>query len=178
MLWVVILQLLALDGRAFRYLGLSMARVGAEEVVDPVLLDTLTAMTLNGILIYATAWLMERYGTRIMGPAVWLLVVISPFAVLQPVGYLVQVGEYSVNYDWFYLALALAIALLSHHRQRKSFYLAGLLNTGMAIWFITEHNEWFDRPLWAVALILLGLVALGAGFGLDVRRRAKRQVMS
>ena len=44
----------------------------------------------------------------------------SPFAILQPLGYLVRTAEYSPRYDWIYLALALIVALLSQTRQRRA----------------------------------------------------------
>ncbi len=173
-LLVLVLELLALDGRALGYLGVSMTGFQAAEVADPELLDTLAAMTLNGIVFYLAAWLMERFGTRCMRPAAWMLAAISPFAILHPVGYLVHTGEYAPGYDWFYLALALTIAVLSHYRQRRSFYLAGLINTSMALFYVTRHNEWFDRPGWAVVVIGFGLALLAIGFGLAQRERARR----
>jgi serine/threonine protein kinase len=174
-LWVLVLELLALNGRALDRLGVSMVAFQGADVPDPVLLDTLTAMTVNGGLIYLTGWLLERRGTDTMREAVWLLVVVSPFALLEPVAWLVGTTWYSPRWDWFYLLLALAIAVLSRYRQRKSFYLAGLSNTGLALWLITERREWFDRPAWAVVVILLGLLALVLGFGLDWRRRRLRR---
>jgi hypothetical protein len=50
------------------------------------------------------------------------------------------------RYDWIYLGLALAVTLLSERRQRKSFYYAGLLNTGAALFFIAAHRHWLTRP--------------------------------
>ncbi|MDH3285187.1 MAG: serine/threonine protein kinase, partial [Acidobacteriota bacterium] len=174
--WVAVLELLALDGQAFEYLGLSMARFQSEEVASPVLLDTLAAMTIFGMVIHATAWLAERHGTELMRWAVWLLVVISPFAILEPAAFLVQTDDYSHRYDWLYLGLALAITVLSQHRQRKSFYLAGLINTGAALLFITLHEEWFDEPSWAIAVIVVGLAVLALGYGLYVRERSRRRI--
>jgi hypothetical protein len=175
-LFVIVLELLALKGRAFHYLGLSMTGYQGGDVSDPVLLDTLSAMSLNGVLIYLGAWVVERYGSELMKTASWLLFVISPFAILEPLAYLNQTAEYSKSFDWFYLGLALTITLLSHHRQRKSFYYAGIINTGVALWLITEHYEWFDKPLWAVAVIVVGLVVFSAGFGFDVHERTRRRI--
>ncbi len=77
------------------------------------------------------------------------------------------------RYDWFYLALALVITFLSHYRQRKSFYYAGLLNTGTALWFITNHYEWFERPAWAISVLATGVLTLAIGWGLHVRERTR-----
>ena len=101
------------------------------------------------------------------------LFAVSPFAVLQPIAYLARTAEYSPRWDWIYLALALGVALLSERRQRKSFYYAGLLNTGGALYLIAAHRHWFDRPGWGIALISTGLIALLAGFVLDRRSRAR-----
>ncbi|MBW2278270.1 MAG: serine/threonine protein kinase, partial [Deltaproteobacteria bacterium] len=120
MLLVVVLELLALDGKAFGYIGISMSGLQTAEATDPTLLDTLTAMSLNGIVFFLIGSLMESRGTRPMGPAAWILVVISPFAILHPVGWLVTSGDYSLRYDWLYLILALIVIVLSHYRQRKS----------------------------------------------------------
>ena len=65
--------------------------------------------------------------------------------------------------------------LLSQRRQRRSFYYAGLLNLGIALYLIASHREWFERPAWAVAVIAAGLAALVAGFTLD-RAERRRQI--
>ena len=109
-----------------------------------------------------------------MAGAGGLLFFVSPFAVLQSLAYLARTGDYSLRYDWIYLALALAVTLLSQQRQRKSFYYAGLLNTGAALYLIADHRHWFDRPSWGVSLIVLGLAALVAGFILDRQSRVDR----
>jgi hypothetical protein len=98
---------------------------------------------------------------------------VSPFAILEPLAWLSETAEYARAFDWAYLGLAVGMALLSHQRQRKSFYYAGLLNTGVALWLIATHYEWFDRPAWAIVLILTGLAGLAIGFGFD--RRERRQ---
>jgi len=82
-----------------------------------------------------------------------------------------ETAEYSSNFDWLYLALALAIVFASHARQRKSFYYAGLLNTGIGLYLIASRQQWFDKPLWATVLIACGLAALAGGFALDSRKR-------
>ena len=101
-----------------------------------------------------------------------LLFTLSPFAILQPLGYLVRAGEYSLRYDWIYLGLAVAIATLSQARQRRAFYYAGMLNLGGALYLIADHRHWFNQPQWALAVIVFGLLALGAGFALDRRQKS------
>jgi serine/threonine protein kinase len=172
-LLIAVLELLALDGRMFHYLGLSLQSMQSPDVSDRVLIDTLAAMTLNGMGFYALASVLDRYGTELQATAVRLLFTLAPFAILQPLGYLVRTAEYSPRHDWIYLALALAIALASQTRQRRAFYYAGVLNTGAALYLIADHRGWFDRPLWAVAVIVSGLLALGAGFVLDRRERRR-----
>jgi hypothetical protein len=174
LLFILLLELLALDGRMFHYAGLSLQAWQSANVSDPELLDTIAAMTLNGLWFYAIAAFVRRRGTELAAGAAGLLFAVSPFAVLQPLAYLVRTAEYSLRYDWIYLGLALAVTLLSERRQRKSFYYAGLLNTAAALYLIAEHRHWFDRPSWGVVLILLGLVALAAGFVLDRQSRMRR----
>jgi len=137
-----------------------------------------TALSLNGILFYLVASLLDRHGSELMKGAAWLLVVVSPFATLEPMAYLNTTGDYSAGFLWLFLILSLTIVLLSHYRQRKTSYLAGLLNTGVALWQITARYEWFDRPLWAIVVLALGLVVFAAGFGLDVHERTRRRVGS
>jgi len=172
LLFVVVLELLALDGRAFAHLGLSSAALAGEG--DPVLLDTLAAMTVNGVLIYLGGRLLDGRGTRLMRTPAWLLYTLSPFAILEPVAWLNGVGQYSLRFTWLYLALALGLAFLSNVRQRKSFYYAGLVNSGAALWFITDRHEWWDRAGWAVLVVVIGLGVLGAGFALHGRERLRR----
>jgi hypothetical protein len=126
-------------------------------------------MTLNGLAFYLIAAAIARRGTRLQSIAAGLLFSLAPFALLQPLGYLVRTGEYSPRYDWIYLASALAIAVLSEKRQRRAFYYAGVLNTGSALYFVAAHREWFDNPWWAMAVIAAGLAALAGGFLLDRR---------
>jgi hypothetical protein len=170
-LLVLVLELLALDGRLFELLGLSLQAFQAPTVTSRVLIDTLAAMTLNGLAFYAVAATIERRGSPQQGVAARLLFTISPFAVLQPLGYLVRTGEYALRYDWIYLVLAITTALASQTRQRRAFYYAGVLNTGAALLWIADHRQWFDRPFWAMAVIAAGLAALAAGFILDRRSR-------
>jgi hypothetical protein len=86
----------------------------------------------------------------------------------------VRTGEYSRRYDWIYLGAAITIALLSQKRQRRAFYYAGLINTGGALYLIADHRGWFDKPLWAILVIVAGLLTLGVGFVLDRRQRLRR----
>ena len=116
---------------------------------------------------YAAASLVERRGTDVTTPAAQFLFVVAPFSMLEPLAYLCQTGEYSFKVDWLYLAFALGIALLSHKRQRKSFYYAGLVNTGFALYLIALHRQWFDKFGWAAAIVAAGLIALLAGFLFD-----------
>ena len=170
----VILELWALDGRLLDLLGISLTELQTASVDDPLLLDTVLAMVGNGLLVYGAGWLMDRRGSELMRAPAGMLFLISPFAVLEPVFYLNTTGQYSIRFCWMYLALALLITLLSHVRQRKSFYIAGLMNTGMALWQITSRNEWFDEPFWATVVLVLGLLMLVLGSGLDAREHVRR----
>jgi hypothetical protein len=167
---LVVLDLLAPNGKMFEYLHVSMRSIQPSPD-HPLLLDTLTALTLNGALFYLVASAIERYGTIVMAPAALLLFAIAPFSMLEPLAYLSETSEYSVRFDWLYLALAVGIALLSHERQRKSFYYAGLVNTGVALYLIALRQHWYDKPGWAIALVTTGLVTLLGGFLLDAKRR-------
>jgi hypothetical protein len=61
------LELLALDGRAFNdYLGFSLRHLQPPAVADPVLLDTLAAMALNGVIFYMAGLAIERHGRQAM----------------------------------------------------------------------------------------------------------------
>jgi len=170
---VVALELLALDGRAFGYLGFSLQPFQPATVSNVLLLDTLAAMTLNGLLFYLTGTACERHGPDGMRPAAALLFVISPFAVLEPLGFLAKTGEYAKGWDWVYLVLALSMAVLSHRRQRRGFYYAGVLNSTAALYLIADHREWFDERWWAMTLVAAGLGVLAAGYALAGRERRK-----
>ena len=174
-LFVAVLELYALDGRALRQLGgFSLAPWQSAAVSNATLLDTVAVMTLNGAIFYAIADRLVRFGSRQSQTAAHLLFVLSPFAMLHPLGYLVRTNEYSPRIDWLYAACALVIMLLSQRRQRRSFYYAGMLNLGIALFLIASHREWFERPGWAIAVIVAGLIALGAGFALDRAGRQRR----
>ena len=171
---VVVFDLLALDGRMLQGLGVSLERLQSPSVSRPALIDTLAALTLNGVLFYVVAWAIERYRSDATNPAAQLLFTIVPFSILEPLAYLCETAEYSRRLDWLYLALAIGIALISHQRQRKSFYYAGLVNAGFALYLIADHRQWFDHPAWAVALVVVGLLTLAAGFALDAYQRRQQ----
>ena len=166
---MIALELLALNGRAFHYLGISLHLYQSSRVSDPLLLDTLAAMTVNGAIFYLAGAALNRRDSDHVRVAAQLLFTIAPFALLHPLGYLVRTAEYSLRFDWVYGALACTIIALSERRQRRSFYYAGLLNLGIALYLIADHYQWFDRPAWAIAVITAGLAALVAGFLLDRR---------
>jgi hypothetical protein len=128
-------------------------------------------MAVNGMLFYALGRAAERSGIASMSTASWLLCGVAPFAILEPIAWLGATGEYPVRFTWIYLALAIGIALLSRHRQRKAFYYAGLINTILALFFLTRAYEWWDRTAWAVTLLLLGLAVLVAGYALHRREQ-------
>jgi len=173
---VVVMELLALNGKLFSYFGgLSLQGFQLGGVGDPLLLDTLAGMSLNGLLFYACASVADARGTEQMKAAAWLLFTVSPFAILEPLAYLNETEHYLKVFDWSYLALALLIALLSHRRQRKSFYYAGLVNSGVAFWMIADRYKWLKEPAWAVSLVVVGLLVLVAGFGLDARERRRQR---
>ena len=163
-LFVIALELFAFDGRALQHLGVSLARWQSAEVSSPTLLDTIVVMTLNGVIFYLTGSLLARRGTERARGAAQFLYAIAPFALLHPLGYLVRTDEYSPRFDWAYAAAALGIALLSARRQRRAFYYAGVVNLGMALFFIAAHREWFERPAWGVAVVAVGLAALTTGY--------------
>jgi hypothetical protein len=164
---VVSAELLALDGKAFAHLGLTLTPLQGPSVSDPRLLDTIAAMTLNGLAFLAIGILVDRHGTPLMKTPARLLEAISPYAILEPLGYLVETGEYSRRLDWLFLGLSLAVAVTSHSRQRRGFYTAGLINTGVAIGLITDHYEWWGRVGWASSILAGGLAVLALGFALD-----------
>jgi hypothetical protein len=174
-LFVAVLELYALDGRALQQIaGFSLAPWQSPQVSNPTLLDTVAVMTLNGAIFYAVGDRLVRFGSQQSQAAAQLLFALSPFALLHPLGYLVRTNEYSLRADWLYATCATAIMLLSQRRQRRSFYYAGMLNLGIALFLIASHREWFERPTWAIAVIAAGLLALGAGFALDRAERLRR----
>ena len=173
-LLIATLELLALDGRLLYYLTGMTPAFQAASVTSATLLDTVAALSLNGVLFYLVGSLADTRGTALMKPAAWLLFTVSPFATLEPLAYLSDTAEYARSFDWAYLGLAVTMALLSHQRQRKSFYYAGLINTGVALWLITTNYDWFGRQSWGILLVAIGVAGLLAGFGLDWRERRRR----
>lgn len=171
--FVMVLDLLALDGRTMAYLDLSLARFQAPD--DPVSIDTLTALAANGVIFYLAASGLERWGRQLLQSASTLLFVIAPFSTLEPLAYLVETGAYKSQIDWLYLLAAILTGFLSHHRQRQSFYYAGLINTGVALFLIAVRRDWFDRPLWATVLVMTGVAILAVGFVLDARERRRQR---
>jgi hypothetical protein len=168
---ITVLDLLALNGRLAHLVGVSLQSVQPPNVSNAVLIDTLYALTLNGVAFYLMGLAIERRGTAAMTPASVVLFTIAPFSMLEPLAYLSETQEYWPRLDWLYLTLAVAIAVLSHQRQRRSFYYAGLINAGLALYLIADRRQWFDRPSWAVAVIAAGLAALVIGFLLDAAKR-------
>ena len=168
---VLALDFLALNGKLFQHLGISLQLLQPADVTRPVLIDTLTALTLNGIAFYGLAAIVERRGTPMMSTAAHVLFTIAPFSMLEPLAFLSETAEYSPRFDWAYLLLAITIAVLSHARQRRSFYYAGLVNSGVALYLIAVRNDWFSRPAWGIGIVVAGLAALLAGFWLASRNK-------
>ena len=167
-------ELLALDGRLLYYLTGMTPAFQAAGASDRLLLDTVAALSLNGVVFYLVGSLADTRGTSLMKPAAWLLFTVSPFATLEPLAYLSETAEYARSFDWAYLGLAVTMALLSHQRQRKSFYYAGLVNTGVALWLITTNYDWFGKQSWAILLVAIGVAGLLAGLGLHHFERRRR----
>ena len=172
---IAVLDLWAINGKLLHYLGLTLRHLQPAGIEDPMLLDTLTALAVNGLLFYAAAAAVERRGSIAMTAAVRMLFTIAPFSILEPLGYLSKSAVYDQRFDWLYLGLAVGIALVSYRRQRKSFYYAGLINSGIALYLIANRNNWLDKPVWAITIVALGIGALVAGFVLDARQRRARR---
>jgi hypothetical protein len=172
--YVLSLELLALNGKALSFLGVTLGVPGDAAVSDPTRLDTVAALTLNGLLFYAAAALFERRGSPLQQRVAPFLYVLTPFAILEPLAHLSSTGEYPRRYDWIYLAFALGVAFASRWQQRRSFYYAGLVNAAVALWLITDHYHWNDRPAWTVVVVLAGAALLAAGLALDWRQSRSR----
>ena len=115
LLLVVALELLALNGRAMHYLGLSLQALQPAGVSHPRLLDTVIAMTANGVVFYLTAAVLNRRGSETVRTAALLLFGLAPFALLHPMGYLVRTGEYLAADR-----LDLRGAGVRHHRPQRT----------------------------------------------------------
>jgi hypothetical protein len=166
-------DLLALQGRLFHTLGVSMQPFQPAGLDDPLLIDTLAALSLNGVFFYAVAaFISER--SRLSASAAALLFTVSPFSTHEPHAYLDETQQYSLRFDWMYLALAAGTVAASHYRQRKSFYYAGLINSGVALYLIAARRQWFDHTAWAVAILIAGITILLAGQKLDRRADVHR----
>ncbi len=171
LVFALALELVAFDGRALAWIGVSLAPLMAGSEADPVTLDTTVTMAVNGMIFYGLGRAAERTGLAAMRTAAWLLCSAAPFAILEPVAYLTLSGEYPVRFTWAYLVLAIGIALLSRLHQRKAFYYAGLFNTILALFYLTRDYEWWDRVPWAVLVLMAGLVLLGIGYWLHRREQ-------
>jgi serine/threonine protein kinase len=170
MMLVLALDLLAVNGKLFDHLGISVAPLQPDGVDDVTLLPMMMALSINGAVFYAVASALERYGRFAMAQASQLLFIIAPFSILEPLARLSSLGTYRERLDWIYLSLSILIAVTSHWRQRKSFYYAGLINTGLALYFLADLKHWYDKPAWSVMLIVIGLAGLVAGFLFAARR--------
>ena len=126
LLLIAVLELLALDGRTFHYLGFSLQAMQAPGVSDRLLIDTLAAMTLNGIGFYALAAALERHGTELQADG--RQAALHPVAVRDPAAARVSgpnrrvLARDTTGSIW---RSALTIALVSQTRQRRAFYYAG-----------------------------------------------------
>jgi predicted Ser/Thr protein kinase len=172
--FMVVLELAAWDGKAFAHLGIQMEGI-FPGVAEPTTLNTFLAMTLNGVLMYFAAASVDRFGSEVMNQSGGLLFTVSPFATLKPLGYLCMTAKYWSKLNWISLALSLGSCLLAHQRQRRSFYYAGVINTGWALFVIAKRNTWYDKNTWAIALVVSGLLALMIGFGVDRWERFRRR---
>ena len=52
---------------------------------------------------------------------------------------------------------------------------SGLLNAGVALYFLTDHYDWYRQPSWPLAVPAAGTVGLAVGLALDWRRRSARR---
>ena len=99
LLLIAALELLALHGRAFHYLGFSLAALHERQVSDPVLLDTLAAMTMNGVVYLA--W---RRSTRVRLDRAQILSQCRAVRAAAPARVSGPTNEYSLRFDWLYAA--------------------------------------------------------------------------
>jgi hypothetical protein len=165
---VVVLDFLAVKGQTLHYVGMHLEPLTSES--HPTL-DATAAFVMNGILFYLIASAVERLGSEQTATSQSLLFAITPFSILEPLAYLSGTKDYSATFNWVYLGMAVTIALLSHARQRRSFYYAGVLNSGSALLLIAARYEWYDDPYWGTVIVILGLGTLILGYLLDSKQR-------
>jgi hypothetical protein len=168
---IAALDLFAIDGKMLHAAGITLRALQPTDVDDSTLIDMLAGLSLNGVIFYLVAAALEKRGTEPMRPTATLLAAIAPFSMLEPLAWLCHTQSYFARYDWLYLGLALLIAALSYRRQRRSFYYAGIANAGFGLYLITVRQEWFDKPLWGIAILGIGVAMLALGFAM-ARRRA------
>jgi hypothetical protein len=156
---VIALDLFALDGKMLHYAGITLRALQPTDVEDPVLIDTLAALSLNGLIFYLVAAALERRGAESMRAAATFLAAIAPFSMLEPLAWLCSTHTYFERYDWLYLTMALTVAMLSYRRQRRSFYYAGVANAGFG---------------WGISIVVAGLAVLGLGFAIARKRNPDR----
>ena len=103
LLFVVLLDLLALDGRSSTISG-SRCRPGSRlTAANPMLLDTLAAMTLNGLVFYAVAALSRAPRNRPDVRRGGLLFAIARSRCSSRWRTWSGPARYSLRYDWIYL---------------------------------------------------------------------------
>ena len=139
---IAVMELLALDGRTFHYLGVSLQSMQSADVSDRRLIDTLAAMTLNGVGFYALASAFDRHGTELQATATRLLFTLSPFAILQPLGYLVRTAEYSPRYDSIYLGPGAGDRARQPDAPAPRVLLRGRTRTRAAALYLIARSPW------------------------------------
>ncbi len=98
-----------------------------------MLIDTLAAMTLNGLAFYAVAATIDRRGSPLQASRRGCSSRFRPSPCSSRWATSFAPASTRLRYDWIYLVLAITIALASQTRQRRAFYYAGVLNTGAAL---------------------------------------------
>ncbi len=168
---VIILELMALNGKILAFAGLSSAvPAGAPEAFDSVFFDTMVTLVLNGVFIHMVARFLAHAASPLLRTQSSWLYRLTPFLVLEPLAILVARDLYGDFYHWLYLTASLAVLWLSGILQRKSFYYAGLGNTVLALYYITQHYLWLEQRFWPFTLILAGLILLALGYRLYHRK--------
>ncbi len=141
-------------------------------VADPVLIDTLAGLTLNGLVFYGTGLVGQRPQFRSRTAPRACSFLIAPFSTLEPLAWLVETATVLAA---FRLDLSRACG---RRRSRpatigsaRASTTRGLVNSAVALYLIAARREWFDHAAWAVALVIAGLTVLSAGYLLDARER-------